>query len=51
MEYYNIETKKGWVKCYEVKGVYHCLNESDIGIFNKEDIISIEICEEENARM
>ena len=46
MELYNIETSKGVCKCYEVKGVYHPLNETEADQFIGEDILSIEVIRE-----
>jgi hypothetical protein len=42
MDYYIIETKKGRVKCYEVKGVYYPVDERDNDRFLYEQIVSIE---------
>jgi hypothetical protein len=46
MELYDIETAKGICRCTEIKGVYHCLYESESDKFLFEPILNIEIVRE-----
>lgn len=45
MDYYDIETAKGIVRCSEMKGIYYPVREEDVG-FMFEPILSIEIVRE-----
>lgn len=46
MDYYDIETARGIVRCYEHKGIYYPVCEEDNNEFLFEPILNIEIVQE-----